>query len=143
MHEVAIYSATIEEVRSGLPLGRRLREFNYRYIGEYPESTSIWLNAKDDTGAVVGGLRGLVILNWLRVELLWVEETCRHQRVGTRLLVEAETQARKLGASDAGLETFEWQAPDFYIKQGYIEASRVQNYVDSYYLTFMRKSLVQ
>ena len=43
--------------------------------------------------------------------------------------------------SDRLLETFEWQAPDVYRKQGYVEASRVDNYVDGHSLAFMRKPL--
>ena len=41
--------ATEEEVRSGV-LGRRLREFNYGFVGEYPETRPIWLNAKGAEG---------------------------------------------------------------------------------------------
>ncbi len=141
MNNLIIYAAGEEEVRSGLPLGRRLREFNYRHIGEYPESVAIWLNAKDTDGCVVGGLRGLVVLYWLRVELLWVEEPFRRHRLGSRLLAEAEEQARLLGAKSSGAETFDWQAPGFYEKQGYVEATRVGDYVGGHHLSFMRKVL--
>ena len=139
--KIAIYTPDLDEVRSGLPLGRRLREFNYRHIGEYPESTPIWLNARADGGAAIGGIRGLVVMHWLRVEFLWVEEAFQRSGVGSMLLAEAEAQARELGARNAGVETFEWQAPGFYRKQGYTEASRVDNYVGNYHLAFFRKAL--
>ena len=139
--KIAIYTPDLDEVRSGLPLGRRLREFNYRHIGEYPESTPIWLNARADGGAAIGGIRGLVVMHWLRVEFLWVEEAFQRSGVGRMLLAEAEAQARALGARNAGVETFEWQAPGFYRKQGYTEASRVENYVGNYYSAFFRKAL--
>lgn len=61
-----ISTATEEEVRSGV-LGRRLREFNYGAVGEYPETKPIWLNAKDAEGKLVVGLRAVIILYWLRV----------------------------------------------------------------------------
>ena len=138
---LTIYSPSEEEVRSGMPLGRRLREFNYRHVGEYPESKPIWLNAKDANGSVVGGLRGLVVLYWLRIELLWVEEGLWRMGLGSKLLAEAESKARLLGASNSGVETFEWQAPGFYRKQGYAEATRVEDYVRGYHLSFMRKTL--
>ena len=83
----------------------------------------------------------MVVLYWLRLELLWVEESARGQGVGTNLLSEAEAKARELGAKNSGVETFEWQAPDFYKRHGYMELSRIENYVASQYLSFMRKAL--
>ncbi|KGF78070.1 hypothetical protein [Variovorax sp. JS1663] len=50
-----ITEATPEEVRSG-DLGRRLRHFNCTFVGEYPESQPIWLNAKDEEGRTEFGL---------------------------------------------------------------------------------------
>lgn len=139
--KATVYTPNEEEVRFGLPLGRRLREFNYLHIGEYPESRPIWLNAKDADGAAIGGIRGLVVMQWLRIEFLWVEEAFRRSGVGGMLLARAESEARDLGAKNAGVETFEWQAPGFYRKQGYTEVSRVDNYVGRFYLAFFRKAL--
>ena len=135
-----ISTATEEEVRSGV-LGRRLREFNYGAVGEYPETKPIWLNAKDAEGKLVGGLRAVIVLYWLRVEVLWVEESARGKGLGARLLRHAEAAAKEMGAENAGLETFEWQAPDFYLKQGYEEAARIENYVKGFYLAIMKKKL--
>ena len=78
---------------------------------------------------------------WLRVEFLWVDDAFRGAGVGSKLLAEAEARARELGAKNVGLETFEWQAPGFYRKQGYLEAARLDNYVDGRYSAFMRKAL--
>ena len=54
-----ISAATDEEVQSG-EIGRRLREFNYAYVGEYPATQFIRLNARDAGGSVVGGSRAIV-----------------------------------------------------------------------------------
>ena len=96
---------------------------------------------EDKDGTTWGGLRGIVVLYWLRIELLWVEKAARRKGLGAGLLAEAEVQARDLGAKNAGVETFEWQAPDFYLKQGYTEANRIDDYVAGQYLSFMRKAL--
>jgi len=48
-----ISPATEEEVQSG-EIGRRLREFNYTYVGEYPAAEYIRLNAREADGSVVG-----------------------------------------------------------------------------------------
>ena len=137
---ITISPATDEEVRSGF-VGRQLREFNYRFAGEYPEQQSIRLNARDAAGEVVGGLRAVVALYWLRLEVLWVRDDMRGKGIGSRLLAEAESTARELGAKNAALETFEWQAPAFYAKHGYEEVARMEKYFGDYYLAIMRMAL--
>lgn len=135
-----ITPATEEEVRSGF-IGRQLREFNYRYVGEYPEVQYIRLNARDEEGKVVGGLRAVVMMHWLRIEVLWVHDDVRGKGIGSQLLLEAERMSRELGARNSALETFEWQAPRFYARHGYEEVSRLDNYVGEFYLAIMRKAL--
>jgi GNAT superfamily N-acetyltransferase len=137
---VTISPASEEEVRSGY-VGRQLREFNYRFVGEYPEVQPIRLNARDAEGQVVGGLRAVVALYWLRIEVLWVHDDRRGRGIGSRLLAESERIGRELGAKNAALETFEWQAPRFYARHGYEEAARLERYMGEYYLAIMRKAL--
>ena len=139
---VTISPATEEEVQSG-EIGRRLREFNYAHVGEYPPTEYIRLNAREADGSVVGGIRSYVALYWLRVEVLWVDEGARGRGIGSRLLAEAERIARRMGARNAALETFEWQAPRFYEKQGYEEVARIDGYARGFYFALMRKALSQ
>lgn len=140
--KVTVYPATEEEIRSGY-VGRQLREFNYGYVGEYPEVQNIRLNARDTDGKVVGGLRGIVAMHWLRLEVLWVSEGARGNGIGSRLLAEGERIAVTMGAKNSALETFEWQAPRFYKKNGYEEAGRLENYIGGFYLAIFRKLLVR
>jgi GNAT superfamily N-acetyltransferase len=137
---VTISPATEEEVQSG-EIGRRLREFNYTYVGKYPATKYIRLNARDAGGSVVGGIRAVVAPYWLRVEVLWVDEAARRRGIGSRLLAEAERLAREMGARNAVLETFEWQTPRFYEKHGYAEVARIEGYANGFYLAMMKKAL--
>ncbi len=137
---VIISPASQEEVQTG-GIGRRLREYNYAHVGEYPQVEYVNLNARAEDGRVVGGLRAFVFLYWLRIEVLFVDEDQRGQGVGTRLLGEAERLARDLGAKNVTLETFEFQAPQFYAKHGYVEASRIDGYAKDFYLATLRKAL--
>lgn len=136
---IAVSPATEEEVRSGY-VGRQLREFNYRYVSEFPEPQYIRLNARSDR-QVVGGLRAVVAMYWLRLEVLWVSEDMRGQGIGSRLLADAERIARYLGSKNAALETFEWQAPGFYARHGYEEVARMDKYIGDFFLAVMRKAL--
>lgn len=140
MLSVTISPATEEEVQSG-EIGRRLREFNYTYVGEYPATEYIRLNAREADGSVVGGIRAVVAVYWLRVEVLWVDEAARGRGIGSQLLTEAERLARGMGARNAALETFEWQAPRFYQKHGYEEVARLEGYAKGFHLALMKKAL--
>jgi GNAT superfamily N-acetyltransferase len=134
-----IYTPTKEEVHSG-ELGRALRGYNYRHIGEYGEAQPVWLNARDGE-LLAGGLRGYVMLGWMFVDLLWVHDDHRGQRLGSRLLAEAESRAIGLGARHVRLETFAFQARGFYEKQGYTEYAWLDDYVGGQHLSLMRKQL--
>ena len=79
MNDITIAPATDEELRSG-ELGRKLRHYNYGFVGEYPEQQYIRLNAKDESGRLLGGLRGFVFLYWLNIEVLFVEEDMRKKQ---------------------------------------------------------------
>lgn len=140
MENIIIAAATPEELRYG-ELGSRLRHYNYGFVGEYPEQQYIRLNARDDNGRLLGGLRGFVFLYWLNIDVLFVEADVRGSGLGSRLLAEAERQAIALGARNAKLDTFEWQAPAFYRKHGYEEYARIDDYAAGFYLASMKKSL--
>src|SRR5262245_13158052 len=140
MPDPRIVLASEDEVRAGT-LGRRLREFNYGVVGRYPEGENNWLNAKDESDNLVGGFRGEVFFHWLFVNVLFVEEPERRKGLGSRLLADGEARAREKGALHARLETFEWQAPGFYLKNGYRELWKVPNYFRGFSLSLMVKDL--
>jgi GNAT superfamily N-acetyltransferase len=140
MPSVTIDIAPEDEVRAGT-LGRLLREFNYERVGRYPEGQTVYLNAKDEEGNRVGGFRGEIYFHWLFVNVLFVEERERGKGVGARLLSEGEARAKAKGALHSRLDTFEWQAPGFYLKHGYRELLKIPNYYQQYSLSLMMKDL--
>ncbi len=129
-----------EDLQAGT-LGKQMREFNYRTVGEYPQAQPVRLDVRDPDGRLVAGIRSYVFLYWLQTDVLWVAEDQRGNGLGARLLGMAEAQGRALGAKNAKLETFEWQARAFYFKQGYAEYARIDDYIQGQYLALMRKPL--
>lgn len=142
MEDFEIYTPSAAEVRSG-ELGRRMRQFNYQFVGEYGEVQPVWVSARSSAGELIGGLRGFVFLSWLRIDLLFVDERARRSGVGSKLLESAEKKASDLGAKHAALETFEWQARDFYLKQAYEEYARLDDYIKGFGLIYMKKDLAK
>ncbi len=74
---------------------------------------------KAPDGDVVGGVIAATYWNWLYIDLMWLKEELRGQGYGRKLLQLAEEEGRRRGATHAHLDTFSFQAPGFYQKQGY------------------------
>jgi GNAT superfamily N-acetyltransferase len=74
----------------------------------------------DERDELAGGLVGHTWTTWLHVTYLWVDERHRGAGLGSHLLAAAERLAREeRGCSSSRLETWDFQAPEFYKKQGY------------------------
>jgi GNAT superfamily N-acetyltransferase len=75
--------------------------------------------ARDDGGALVGGVVGNTLLRWLYVGRLWVAAKERGTGLGRGLMEAAETEARRRGCAESFLHTFAFQARPFYERLGY------------------------
>jgi len=103
----------------------RLLQFNQATTGLALDDTLVALAATDASGEVIAGIVGGVCVDWLTVHALWVEPEHRGSGLGARLLAAAEQRARDLGAHGVMLDTFDWQAEGFYVKQGYAVFGRL------------------
>ncbi|MFC4498636.1 MULTISPECIES: GNAT family N-acetyltransferase [Streptomyces] len=100
----------------------------------------VWaFDSADAGGELAGGLVGHTWTTWLHIAHLWVDERHRGRGLGTRLLTEAEhIAAHSRGCHRARLETWDFQAPDFYRRLGYKVACVIEDYppgVTEYTLT--------
>lgn len=77
------------------------------------------LCVKDDTERIIGGLNSAIIWNWMEIDILWVDDEFRRRGYGSSLLNEAERMARNNDCTFIKLNTFSFQAPEFYLKHGY------------------------
>jgi len=96
---------------------------------------------RTNRGEILGGLLAYIWGGWLHVTFLWVSETVRGRGQGTRLMDAAETMARERGACAATLETFSFQAPEFYRKRGYTVCGQIEGYPPGHTKFFLRKDL--
>jgi GNAT superfamily N-acetyltransferase len=98
-------------------IAARLNQFND------PLRVDVWkeltITAKDPEGTIIAGLNGSTNWGWLFVRLLWVNDGARGKNLGTQLLKQAEAEARARGCHSSWLDTFSFQAREFYLKQGY------------------------
>jgi N-acetylglutamate synthase-like GNAT family acetyltransferase len=72
---------------------------------------------------------------------LWVKDELRGRGYGHRLLTLAEHKARQRGAKNAYLDTFSFQAPNFYKQHGYQVFGELQDYPPGHQRYFLTKQL--
>ncbi len=96
---------------------------------------------KSTRGEVLGGLTGFIWGGWLHVHLLWVTEVVRGKGLGTRLMDAAEGMALEHGATGANLETFSFQAVDFYRRRGYEVFGQIDDWPPGHSKFYLRKTL--
>ena len=121
-------------------VGNALDQFNHARAGEYGYSP-LRLFVRDENGAVAGGLLADVYFRWVFVKILWVDERLRGRGLGAELMRRAEAEARGLGCTGIWLDTFSFQAPEFYRKLGYDEFGRLDDYPPGFSRHFFRKML--
>ena len=104
-----------------------LLEYNLARIEDKnPQDLGIYL--EDENGKKVAGLIGNTHGNWLTVKFLWVSEELRGQNIGSNILRQAEETAKERGCHSVFLDTFSFQAPEFYKKHGYQEVFALEDY---------------
>jgi len=104
-----------------------LLKYNRSHLGDRePEDLGIYL--RNEEGMVTAGLVGNTFGLWLTVRYLWISEELREQGIGSRILLKAEEAAKERGCRYVFLDTFSFQAPDFYKKYGYTEVFTLENY---------------
>ena len=87
-------------------------------------------------GRLVAGVIAWAQGGEVHIDTLAVDESLRRQGVGTALVRRVEEAAREAGVTRASVETFSFQAPDFYPRLGYREVARRTMPDGSEYVSF-------
>ena len=93
------------------------------------------------TGKAVGGLTARIAYSRMFVELLFVPDHLRGQGLGAKLLTQAEAIARDQACTGIWLDTFSFQAPDFYKKLGYTEFGALAEYPPGFTRHYLHKPI--
>ena len=118
-----------------------LRAYNEVQAG-VSDSLALAVLVRDpETRNVVGGLLGRTSLGLLRVERFFLPEKSRRGGLGRRLLAMAEEEARHRGCTRAALSTIHFQAPGFYLKQGWEVAAQIDCEPPGHTRFYMTKKL--
>ncbi|MGV6394152.1 GNAT family N-acetyltransferase [Pseudomonas caspiana] len=120
-----------------------LRAFNVSRAGDAGAEKFALLIRDEHSDEVLGGLYGSLLYRWMFIELLAVPEQARGQGLGSRLMAMAETLANEKNCVGIWLDTFDFQAPEFYRSLGFSEFGQVNDYPPGHRRYFFQKRLDQ
>ncbi|ALM50098.1 acetyltransferase [Flavobacterium psychrophilum] len=104
--------------------------------------TPVEFVAKNEVGEVIGGiLGGIGYWNGLEIQILWVADDYRSKGIGKQLLQHAEDFATAKGATISILDTFDFQAEGFYLKNGYTPFGELNNFPNGHRRIYLSKTL--
>jgi GNAT superfamily N-acetyltransferase len=122
----------------------KLVEFNKANVPFQQKDAWIGLSfvLKDDAGNVFAGVNAtLYCWKVMYVDILYVDDGHRGKGYGRLLMDKAETKAKSLGGCMSHLDTFDWQAKDFYEHQGYVVFGVLENCPPGHNRYYMKKDL--
>jgi len=121
-----------------------INEFNLSKVSALADNwTPIELVAKNENGEGIGGvLAGIGYWNGLEVRILWVKENYRKKGLGTKILKYAEKIAKEKGAVISMLDTFDFQAKEFYLKNGYEPIGEIKDFPKGHRRIYFQKKLI-
>jgi GNAT superfamily N-acetyltransferase len=86
-----------------------------------------------------GGLIATIGWSWLNVDVLFVEAEYRAQGIGARLLARVEAEAKAQGCMGSMVDTFDFQAIEFYRKQGYTQFGELNDMPPGHRRVYLQK----
>lgn len=115
--QLKLLKASAEEAQF---LSGRLETFNSERLGLTGPDENLSFILKNDQGKIAAGIAGILYFHkCLYISAVFVHEDLRGQNIGMDLLKRIEDEAKERGVTVVHLDSFDFQAKDFYIKSGY------------------------
>lgn len=102
-------------------ISNEIMHFNAKQVAFTQKVTPIFKRyIIKDNNEIIAGINA-IIYHWgmLFIDELFVSEAYRHKKLGTYLMNKVELEAKEIGVTLSHTDTFDFQAKDFYLKNGY------------------------
>jgi GNAT superfamily N-acetyltransferase len=115
-----LYQVTPSTEEETQNFSNKIYAFNLKQLSLPPDTAFVSLNyvAKHDE-KIIAGISSYFFWGVLYIDILFVEEKYRGKNLGIYLLQKVEDEAKAQGATLSHLDTYDFQAKDFYVKAGY------------------------
>ncbi|MBT3260952.1 GNAT family N-acetyltransferase [bacterium] len=125
-------------------IGKEIEDALSNVFCSYAKKEGIEVNYKsfsflirDNNEKLIGGIVARAIYKEIHVEDLWVDEKYRGQGYGKQLLDKVWEKFSNQGYDNLNLDTYRFQAPDFYQKYGFkldfIRKNKTNSKLDKYF----------
>jgi len=139
--DAPVFTVSAElDAKAEAAIGHGLEAYNRSQVGS-DASRPLWVTCRDAEGEVIAGARCVVMWQWLLVDWLWVMEGHRRSGLGSELLHHVEQAGIAEGCTGAMLNTFSFQAPDFYRRHGYATFGQLEDFPANHTRYWMSKQL--
>ncbi|MDN7243108.1 GNAT family N-acetyltransferase [Planococcus sp. N028] len=99
--------------------------------------------ARNDNGEIIGGVTGTSFWRQMHVDFLWVDPAERGQGIAEQLMHQLEDYSRSLACRLMIVETFSFQAPNFYKKLGFVEFGVIEDHPAGHSFHYFEKRLIK
>ena len=110
----------------------KLVEYNWSQVPAVNDFE--WIGRKiqgENSELISAGFAGVNFWNIAFLDMLWVDEPCRNQGIGSCLLSDIEQEVKKIGASILMADARDWNL-DFFKKSGYTLYCTLEDYPSGY-----------
>ena len=122
----------------------KLVEYNKSQVSKIQEKDFVDIEKKivDDEGKIIAGYLA-VMYCWkvIYLDILWVDERYRKSGLGSQLLKNLEELAKEEQCTLIHLDTFDFQAKDFYIRHGYELFGTLEDCPEGHCRYYLKKKL--
>lgn len=98
--------------------------------------------AKNEQGEIIGGINSMLYC-WgiLFIDILWVHQEHRSKGIGSKLIDKVICSAKEKDCSLVHLDTFDFQAKDFYLSQGFEVFGTLEDCPTGHNRFYMKKKI--
>ena len=120
-----------------------LIDFNRQKLPEHNNTAygKVTYVVKDDHNHIQGGIAAHYSWGRMQIDFLWIDNQLRQKGVGKELLARVENYAIEKGCTLLMLDTFSFQAPDFYKKNGFFVFGVIENHPEGHHQYFLQKRI--
>lgn len=96
---------------------------------------------RNNNGEIIGGLYGRSIWGTLEIKTFVVKTENRNKGIGRKLIIEVEKEAKNRNCRFISLDTFSFQAPEFYEKFGFKKIGIESDFPKGFEKYYYRKEI--
>ena len=122
---------------------KKLIEYNMEQLPEKLKTPyeDVSFILKNDLGEIIGGITANTFWHHMHIDFLWVDKSVRGKGYGHELLKRMETLALDKECRFIFLDTFSFQAPEFYKRNGYEVFGTLEDHPKGFNNYFLHKKL--